>query len=132
MEQKKRRFDDRQSLERARHELQSFVGWLVFLFFAFRMHKVVINSKTVTIVKMSAALEQKKEIERLLALCAKPEQWCALHVQSIPKQKYSIQIVGLLNQIWPDSCRPQEFLELMLKVKAFAAADLNSLEPRSA
>ena len=29
-------------------------------FFAFRMHKVVIHSKTVTIVMMSAALEQKK------------------------------------------------------------------------
>ena len=37
-----------------------FVGWLVFPCFAFRMHKVVIHSKTVTIVMMSAALEQKK------------------------------------------------------------------------
>ena len=36
--------------------------WLtgIPVFFAFRMHKVVINSKTVTIVMMSAAMEQKK------------------------------------------------------------------------
>ena len=38
-----------------------FVGFLVFPFFAFRMHKVVIHSKTVTIVMMSAAQEQKKK-----------------------------------------------------------------------
>ena len=37
-----------------------FVVWLVFPLFAYGMHKFVVISKTVTIVMMSAAMEQKK------------------------------------------------------------------------
>ena len=46
--------------------------WLtgIPLFFAFRMHKVVINSKTVTIVMMSAAMEQKNSLH--LRWCISP------------------------------------------------------------
>ena len=60
-----------------------FVGWLVFPIYSYGMYKFVVISKTVTIVTMSAAMEQKKWTDVFFSHLREPLTWlfgCVLPV----------------------------------------------------